>query len=123
MEDPMTMRHPTDQRAAGHDDGAVVWIDDRQARITTKTTDGCAIVERLDRRPSETESRFDARVVETVAGLDPVAVGGPAFPRIAFQRAFVALTHRPELLVDLDVEGSRLTGAEARAPSLRRLLL
>ena len=119
----MTMRHPTDQRTAGRDDGVVVWIDDHQARITTQTTDGCAIVERLDRRPSETESRFDARVVETIAGLDPVAVSGPALPRIAFQRAFVALTHRPELLIDLDVEASRLTGPEATAPSLRRLLL
>jgi hypothetical protein len=106
MEDPMTMRHATDQRPAVHDASAMVWIDDRQARITTEATDGCAIVERLDRRPSETESGFDARVVETLGGLDPVAVSGPDIARIAFQRVFVAITHRPELLVDLDVETS-----------------
>jgi hypothetical protein len=123
MEDPMTMRHPTDDHSAVHDTGAAVWIDDHQARITTESTDGCAIVERLDRRPSETEGGFDARVVETVAGLDPVAVSGPVFARIAFQRVFVALTHRPDLLVDLDVGASQLTRPEAAAPALRRLLL
>jgi hypothetical protein len=123
MEVPMTMRHSIDQRAPVQDTGAVVWLDERQARITTETTDGCAMVEWLDRGMAETESCFDARIVDTVRGLDPVAVSGPADSRLAFQRVFVALTHRPELLVDLDVDASQLTGPEATAPSLRRLLL
>jgi hypothetical protein len=59
------------------------------------------VVEWLDRGPAETESRFGARIVDTVHGLDPVAVSGPAGARLAFERRFVALTHRPELLVDL----------------------
>jgi hypothetical protein len=98
LEDRMTTRHTTDRYA-----GAVVWIDDRRARITTEAADGRAVVEWLDRGPAETETLFEARVVDTVEGLDPVAVSGPTFARIAFERAFVAVTHRPDLLVDLDL--------------------
>ena len=100
----MTMQRTSDHVEADHYPGAMVWIDDRQARITTEATYGRAVVEWLDRRPSETEAGFDARVVESVDGLDPVAVSGPTFARIAFQRVFVSLTHRPDLLLDLDVE-------------------
>jgi hypothetical protein len=96
MEAPMTTQELTE-----HYTGAVVWIDDRQARITTERSDGQAVVEWLDRGPAESESRFGARIVDTVHGLDPVAVTGPADARLAFERVFVAVTHRPELLVDL----------------------
>jgi hypothetical protein len=106
MEDHMTLERTADHAPADHYAGALIWIDDRQARITTEATDGRAVVEWLDRGPAETESRFDARVVETVDGLDPVAVSGPTFARLAFQRVFVALTHRPELLVDLEVDAA-----------------
>jgi hypothetical protein len=94
----------TTHHMADHSKGALVWIDDRQARVTTEATDGRAVVEWLDRDPAETASRFGARVVHSVRGLDPVAVSGPSIARIAFERVFVALTHRPELLVDLDLE-------------------
>jgi len=84
--------------------GAVVWIDDRQAIITTTAEDGRPLVEQLGRGPREGEAAFDARTVDAVLDRDPVAVSGPAFARVAFQRAFVAVTHRPERLVDIEPE-------------------
>ena len=82
--------------------GAVVWIDERQAIITTAADDGRPMVERLGRGPGEAEAAFDARTVDAVLHRDPVAVTGPAFARVAFERAFVAVTHRPERLLDVE---------------------
>ena len=82
--------------------GAVVWIDDRQAIITTTAADGRPLVEQLGRGPQEAEAVFDARTVDAVLDRDPVAVAGPAFARVAFERAFVAVTHRPERLLDIE---------------------
>jgi len=82
--------------------GAVVWIDDRQAIITTTADDGRPLVEQLGRGPQEAEATFDARTVDAVLDRDQVAVAGPAFARVAFERAFVAVTHRPERLVDIE---------------------
>ena len=84
--------------------GAVVWIDDRQAIITTTADDGRPKVEQLGRGPAEAEAAFDVRTVDAVLEHDPVAVSGPAFARVAFERAFVAVTHRPERLVDIEPE-------------------
>lgn len=82
--------------------GAVVWIDDRQAIITTTADDGRPMVEQLGRGPQEAEATFDARTVDAVLDRDSVAVSGPAFARVAFERAFVAVTHRPERLTDIE---------------------
>jgi hypothetical protein len=84
--------------------GAVVWIDERQAIITTTADDGRAMVEQLGRGPHEAEAAFDARTVDAVLDHDYVAVSGPAFARVAFERAFVAVTHRPERLTDIEPE-------------------
>ena len=82
--------------------GAVVWIDDRQAIITTTSDDGHPLVEQLGRGATEPEAAFDARTVDAVLDRDPVTVAGPAFARVAFERAFVAVTHQPERLVDVE---------------------
>jgi hypothetical protein len=92
----------TATRAAHPRSGAVVWIDDHQAIITTATEDGQPLVEQLGRGLMESESVFDARTVDAVLDRDPVAVSGPAFARVAFERAFVAVTHRPERLLDVE---------------------
>jgi len=84
--------------------GAVVWIDERQAIITTTTADGRPMVEQLGRGSTEAEAAFDARTVDAVLDRESVAVSGPAFARVAFERAFVAVTHRPERLVDIEPE-------------------
>jgi len=96
----MTTRTRRQTRRPTHE--AVVWIDHDQAVIVDQGPDGPAAVELLDRRPSETESSFDGRAVDEVAGQDRVVVSGPAFARTGFERAYVALTHRPERLVDVE---------------------
>ena len=97
--------------------GAMVWIDDRQAIITTVSRDGRPLVEQLGRGPLEAEATFDARTVDAVLDRDPVAVAGPAFARVAFERAFVAVTHRPERLLDIEPETDARTEADQAVAS------
>jgi ABC-type uncharacterized transport system YnjBCD ATPase subunit len=82
----------------------MVWIDEHQAIITTEAADGRPMVEQLGRGTREAEAAFDARAVDAVLDRDPVSVAGPAFARVAFERAFVAVTHRPERLYDIEPE-------------------
>lgn len=93
--------------------GAVIWIDEHQAIITTAADDGRPVVEQLGRGPMEPELVFGARTVDAVLDRDPVAVTGPAFARVAFERAFVAVTHRPERLLDVEPE---MDGPDAAEP-------
>jgi hypothetical protein len=81
-----------------------IWIDKQQAIITTTSPRGKPVVERLGRGPMETESAFDARAVVAVLDRNPVAVSGPVFARVAFERAFTSVTHRPERLIDIEPE-------------------
>jgi len=62
------------------------------------------MVEQLGRGSTEAEAALDARTVDAVLDRESVAVSGPAFARVAFERAFVAVTHRPERLVDIEPE-------------------
>jgi len=82
---------------------AIVWIDHSQAIITTiDDGGGVSRVERLDRGTSELESAFGARAIHELGEHDRVVVTGPVFARTTFERAFVAATHRPDRLVDLE---------------------
>ena len=85
---------------AAHD--AVIWIDHDQAVIVGEGRDGNPAVELLDRTPDETEAIFDGRAVDKVVDQDRVLVTGPAFARTDFERAYVAVTHRPDRLVDVE---------------------
>ena len=81
---------------------AIVWIDHSQAIITTIDGGGVSRVERLDRGTSEPESAFGARAIHELGEHDRVVVTGPVFARTTFERAFVATTHRPDRLIDLE---------------------
>ncbi len=85
-------------------------IDRRRAIIVDRDSEGIETVEVLERRPTETAAGFEARTVDEVIDETRVVVSGPADARTEFDRAYVALTHRPDRLVD--VEPSR--GPEAR---------
>ena len=78
---------------------AVVWIDHARAIIVEPgpSGHGVQVVERL---AAEREERFAARVIDEVLDRDRVIVSGPAYARTGFERAYVALTHRPDRLVD-----------------------
>jgi hypothetical protein len=81
---------------------AVVWIDHEQALIVAGARDGSERVEILDRALLETESAFEARTTDAVLDADRVLVSGPADIRTDFERTYVAITHRPDRLVDLE---------------------
>jgi hypothetical protein len=84
-----------------------VWIDHDQAVIVGQEPDGRESVELLDRAPEESEAAFDARTVNEVVDEDRVVVSGPAYARTDFERAYVAVTHRPDRLVDVEPKTSR----------------
>ena len=96
----MTKRRRTRDKPAEHE--AVVWIDHDQALIVEQASDGGRTVELLDRALAESEAAFEARTVDEVMADDRVVVSGPAFARTDFERAYVAVTHRPDRLVDVE---------------------
>jgi hypothetical protein len=81
---------------------ATVWIDHEQAIIATHDLDGSPVVERLGRGSSEPEAEFEARAVEEILDRDVVNVAGPAYARTSFERAYVAVTHHPERIIDVE---------------------
>ncbi|MGI8829930.1 MAG: hypothetical protein ACR2I5_09210 [Candidatus Limnocylindria bacterium] len=78
---------------------AVVWIDHARAIIFEFGARDHR-VQVVDRLLAEQEERFEARAIDKVLDRDRVIVSGPAYARIGFERAYVALTHRPDRLVD-----------------------
>ena len=56
----------------------------------------------LERDVDESRDRFEARTVDQVVDEDRVIVSGPAFARTSFERLYVAATHRPDRLVDIE---------------------
>ncbi len=77
---------------------AGVWIDHVQAIITEDGARGHR-VQVVDRLLTEQEETFTARAIDKLRDRDRVVVSGPAYARIGFERAYVALTHRPDRLV------------------------
>jgi hypothetical protein len=85
----------------------VVWIDDDQAVISERAADGRERVEHVDRQPAESRPAFEIRTIREIVDRDRLVVSGPAGARLGFERAYVAMTHRPDRLVD----GQRSTPA------------
>jgi hypothetical protein len=86
---------------------AVVWVDHRRAVIVEQRARGRDCVEVLDRLPTETAATFDTRTVERIADRDRVMVAGPADARTEFERTYVAITHRPDRLLDVEFPPSK----------------
>ena len=78
---------------------ASVWIDANQTVIIRRLGSGPAAVEVLVREPAETEGSFDIRSANEVRDADEVLVSGAMGEQAGFDRAFVALTRRPDRLV------------------------
>lgn len=89
-------------KPASHRREAVVWIDHEQAVIVEQSLDQIPEVEILTRMPSEAETTFGGRAVDQVLDDDRIVVTGPAYARTDFERAYVAVTHRPDRIVDVE---------------------
>ena len=102
----------TKRRRAGADDGpreAAVWIDQDQAVIFEHGADGPNAAEHLERSPEESEPAFELRTIREIIERDRIVVSGPAAARLGFERAYTAMTHRPDRLVAVEptAPGSR----------------
>jgi hypothetical protein len=79
-----------------------VWIARDRAVITSHEDDGHEMVHVLARLPTESEVVFDVRAIDEVVDDERVEVSGPASDRTEFERTYVAVTHRPDRLLDVE---------------------
>jgi len=77
---------------------AVVWVDADHA-IVASTEDGGGIATAEVDRGAASEVEFLARVVHEIGNTPTVSVVGPSSIRLALEREFVSINHRPERLV------------------------
>ena len=80
---------------------AVVWITGRHAVVAVAHDDVGGITSTTVERIIESEANFVARIVGAVGDSERVMVLGPASLRLAVQRAYVAISHRPDHLVEV----------------------
>ena len=83
-------------------DDAIVWIDPDQAIVVCHLSGGQETVEVLQRAATESSVQFQARTVDQVVDEPRVLVSGSAGDRTAFERTYVAITHRPDRLADVE---------------------
>ena len=83
---------------------AVVWINGRHAVVAVADGD-VGITSSTVERVIESEADFVARIVGAVGDSARVMVLGPTSLRLAVQRAYVAISHRPDRLVEQERHG------------------
>lgn len=76
---------------------AVVWVDERHAIVARAYVEGIATSE--VRRVGQPELRYLARVVHEIADRRHVMIVGPQILKLALEREFVAISHRPDRLI------------------------
>jgi hypothetical protein len=82
----------------------VVWIDARRALVTRISPDGMVSSGTLERGVDE-ETAFLARVVKAIGDRARVVILGPNATRLALEREYVAIHHRPDRLIDVQPSG------------------
>jgi hypothetical protein len=95
----MTTHEATGQAPATGDlrPDAVVWVDERHAIVARSDDGGIATTE--IRRVRQAETRFLARVVHEIGDREHVMIVGPYPIRLALEREYVAISHRPDRLI------------------------
>lgn len=95
---------------------AAVWIDGRVAIVARVGDDGVVSTTEIE-RGTEPEAPYLALVVHAIGDRERVLILGPSSVRLALEREYVAIYHRPERLVD--VEPAETMDAEALVLRLR----
>jgi hypothetical protein len=96
----------------------VVWVDEDHAIVASTSADGGIETEQVD-RGATSETEFLAHVVHEIGTRPTVSVVGPSSIRLALEREFVAINHRPERLVGIPTS-ARMAETEILA-RMRRL--
>jgi hypothetical protein len=93
---------------------AVVWVDERHAIVARADSGGIETAE--IRRAGLTETRYLARVVHEIGDRKHVMIVGPQSTRLALEREYVAISHRPDRLI-----AAPLSAGEAGVDILDRI--
>jgi hypothetical protein len=85
---------------------AITWVDRRRAIVARRTSRGAIDVEEFPFPPDEPGRLLAiAAVVHAIGESDRVVVMGPESARTRLEREYVAISHRPDRLVDVEREG------------------
>jgi hypothetical protein len=84
-------------RTAG---SSVVRLDPSKALIARIGQDGVASRRSVERGP-DSQSAYFARIVDATGDHDCLIVLGPGYARLAFEREYVEICHRPDQLADV----------------------
>jgi hypothetical protein len=87
--------------ATGTRPSAVVWIDDRHAYVATNATSGDVMFSEVRPRDGD-EMTYLTRVVDTIGDRERIAILGPDTCRLALEREYVLIFHRPDRLIDVE---------------------
>jgi len=77
---------------------AVVWVTDRHAIVAVTGGNGVISTAEID-RGFNTEPTYLAEVVHAIGDQDRVMIMGSSNARIALEREYVSIEHRPDRLV------------------------
>jgi len=97
---------------------AIVWVDADRAFVSGTTAEGRIESERIERGACS-ENEYLAHVVHEIGNRARISIVGPSAIRLALEREFVSISHRPERLVGIPLS-HRATDHEILA-RLRRL--
>lgn len=84
---------------------AVVWINGRQAIVATMGPDKQVFTCEVNRGLSP-EPAYLALVVRAVGDRQRVVILGPSSARLALEREYVSIYHRPDRIVDVEPAGA-----------------
>jgi len=84
---------------------AVAWIDDRHAVIARNAIDGSIDVTEVDRPGEGTDATYLAHVVDEIGDQERLVLLGPGTARLALEREYVTIYHRPDRLLDVEPSG------------------
>ena len=108
----------TSRESKGRRPSAVVWINERHAIVARTEGDDTISMAEID-RGAEAETLYLAHVVHEVGNRERLMIVGPSPVRLALEREYVAISHRPDRLVAVP-RSVREGGAEI-VDRLRRL--
>ena len=83
---------------------AVAWINGRHAVVAVMSHDGRISTCEID-RGTWPQERFLAHVVSAIGDRERVVILGPSSVRLALEREYVGMFHRPDRLVDVEPAG------------------
>ena len=96
----MTRRRVSTAREPQAD--ATIWLDHDEAAILGRAPGEPERFGALARDLDESVDEFEHRALAEVLEEDRIVVTGPAYSRTEFERAYLALTQRPERLTDVE---------------------